>query len=92
MADALFDQLHYLPIGYRARTERVEVDFGHAAAGEGDSVEVSVSAPWVTSATRILCQISTRCAPDHDEDDPVVENLSARLVFRGDVLINGYFE
>jgi hypothetical protein len=58
-------------------SEQVTVDFGSANGGEADLASVSVSAPWVTDASVILCNAAGVATPDHDPEDAALEGITA---------------
>jgi hypothetical protein len=54
-----------------------EVDFGFPSSQEGDVASTTLSAPWATSTTPILCQVLPSVTVDHDVEDAIVEALQA---------------
>lgn len=59
------------------KTGQVTVDFGSASGGESPLASVSVSAPWVTDASVILCNAAGVATPDHDPEDAALEGITA---------------
>lgn len=59
------------------KTGQVAVDFGSASGGESPLAFVSVSAPWVTDASVILCNAAGVATPDHDPEDAALEGITA---------------
>lgn len=59
------------------KTGQVTVDFGSASGGESPLAFVSVSAPWVTDASVILCNAAGVATPDHDPEDAALEGITA---------------
>jgi hypothetical protein len=59
------------------KTGQVAVDFGSASGGESPQASVSVSAPWVTNASVILCNAAGVATPDHDPEDAALEGITA---------------
>jgi hypothetical protein len=60
-----------------ARTVTATVDFG---AAETESARVTVSAPWVTPSTPIICMVSGTTTPDHSDEDAAIEGVTAIAV------------
>jgi hypothetical protein len=59
------------------KTGQVMVDFGNAIGGESGLASVSVSAPWVTDASVILCNPAGVSTSDHDPEDAALEGITA---------------
>lgn len=70
-----FRSLNTLPA-----SQRGTADFGYANGGEGDTAIVTFSAPWVHASSVVICQIGDSCDPDHDDEDAVVEGITAHAV------------
>lgn len=49
-----------------------EVDFGAV----GDVATVSVSAPWVTASSVLVCQVAGIANDDHDVEDALLEQIT----------------
>lgn len=50
------------------------VNFG--STGEENTASVTVSASWVTTASKLVCTVSG-FSPDHDAEDPALEAITA---------------
>ncbi|TAE84396.1 MAG: hypothetical protein EAY76_00125 [Alphaproteobacteria bacterium] len=59
------------------KTGQVTVDFGSASGEESPLASVSVSAPWVTDASVILCNAAGVATPDHDPEDAALDGVTA---------------
>jgi hypothetical protein len=53
------------------------VDFGNQLGGESCQSTTTVSAPWVTLNSIIICSVAAIATPDHDAEDCVLEGITA---------------
>lgn len=57
------------------------VDFGYANGnGEGDYATTTVSAPWVSSTSWIICRCSPSGSADHTTDETIAEGITFDVV------------
>jgi len=61
-------------------TTQVIMDFGFHSSGEGDLVEETISAPWVTATSDITCSVLGGPTSDHDPEDACIEGLIAYIL------------
>lgn len=61
------------------RMGQVNVDFGFASGGEGDTAFSTVAATWVQATSIVLAQAAATATADHDPEDAVVEGLVAAV-------------
>lgn len=64
----------------RGNFVRVPVDFGFIAGAEETTVTVTQAATWVTANTVITCQAQADSFGDHDAEDAIIENITARAI------------
>lgn len=64
----------YLPFG---NSIQVQVDFGFASGGEGDTASATMAANWVSNNSKFSCSAIGKITADHDIEDPLVEGLNA---------------
>jgi hypothetical protein len=62
-------------IGGPSNLAQATVNFGYS--GEDYNATVTVSAGWVTSSSKILCNVAALATSDHDPEDAVVEDIQA---------------